>query len=410
MRINPWGHRAAWLAAALLALTVDARADVVDDWTDQVDAIAADRKLPPPYHARLLALVHVSMFEAVNAIDRRYVPYALDLVADRKTSREAAIAAAGHAALAAEFPDQMAALDARLAKSLEAVEMGPARDRGVLLGRRAASDLREWRLPDGTEIAESWRPATAPGVYVPTAMVAGSTVGQFKPWVMASGAEFRPGPPPALNSDTWTRDVNEIRVVGSITSPLRTPAQTEIARFWFQTGPRTWNPLVQQILATSKLDLTDRVRARALASIAAADAFIAVFDAKYTYNLWRPVTAIRNADQTDNAATPREAGWLPLGETPMHPEYPCAHCISAAAVAAVLRGLLGDDIAPATITSATAPGVSRRFTRLTDYEEEVSNARVWAGFHYRFSTDVGRDMGHKIAERTLATRLKRRPH
>jgi hypothetical protein len=393
---------------ALLMCVVDARADVLDDWTDQVDAIAADRKLPPPLHARLLALVHVSMFEAVNAIERRYAPYALDLVADRKTSREAAIAAAGHAALAAEFPDQVKALDARLAQSLAAVETGPARDRGVLLGRRAAADLRERRMPDGTEIAETYRPVTAPGVYVPTAPVAGWTVGQFKPWVMASGSEFRPGPPPALNSETWTRDFNEIRLVGSGTSTTRTPAQTDVARFWFLTGPRTWNPLVQQVLAATTLDLTDRVRAHALVSMAAADAFIAVFDAKYTYNLWRPVTAIRNADQSGNAATPREAGWVPLGETPMHPEYPCAHCISSAAVAGVLRGLLGEDIAPVTISSAGAPSLSRRFTRLSDYEEEVSNARVWAGFHYRFSTDVGRDMGHKIAARTLSTQLKPR--
>src|SRR6185295_4497709 len=121
-----------------------------------------------------------------------------------------------------------------------------------------------------------------------------------------------------------------------------------------------------------------------------------VFDAKYAYNLWRPVTAIRNADQTGNSATPRDAGWLPLGETPMHPEYPCAHCISSAAVATVLRGLFGDALPAVTLESPSAPGVPRHFTRLTDYEEEVSNARVWAGFHYRFSTVVGRDMGHKI--------------
>ena len=217
-----------------------------------------------------------------------------------------------------------------------------------------------------------------------------------------------PVPPPSLTSETWTRDVNEIRAIGALKSAVRTPNQTDVARFWFMVGPRTWNPLVQQVLAASKLDLTDRTRVHALVSMAAADAFIAVFDAKYTYNLWRPVTAIRNADQSGNAATPRDAGWLPLGDTPMHPEYPCAHCISAAAVAAVLRGVLGDDIAPVTITSVTAPGVSRRFTRLTDYEEEVANARVWAGFHYRFSTVVGRDMGRKIGERTLATQLKAR--
>ena len=397
------------LAAATFALcTFAARADIIDDWTAQADAIANDKHLPPPANTRVLALMHVSMFEAVNAIDRRYAPYALDLVANRQTSREAAIAAAGHAVLAAEFPDQVKGLDALLAKSLSAVAVGPGRERGVLLGERAAADLRSKRLPDGSEIAETYRPVTAPGVYVPTATVANSTVGRFKPWVMSSGSQFRPGPPPALTSETWTRDLDEIRAFGALASSTRSPEQTDVARFWFLTGPRTWLPVVQHVLDDSKLDLTDRARVHALASMAAADAFIAVFDAKYAYNLWRPVTAIRNSDMTGNAATPRDPAWVPLGETPMHPEYPCAHCISSSAVAAVLRAQFGDDMRPVALNSVTAPGVTRRFTRLTDYEEEVSNARIWAGFHYRFSTDVGRDMGHRIGALTLATQLKPR--
>lgn len=409
MRTNPgWRVVRALAAGAFMLLAGAARADVIDDWTDQADGIAAEKRLPPPAYARVLAFMHVGMFEAVNAIDRRYAPYALDLIADRRTSREAAIAAAAEATLAAEFPDQAPALEARLAKFLETLEIGPAHERGVLLGRRAAADLRERRLPDGSEIVETYRPVTAPGVYVPTAAVASATLGQSKPWVIASPSEFRPGPPPGLTSETWTRDLNEIRQMGSATSTMRSPTQTEVARFWFLTGPRTWNPLVQQVLAATKLDLTDRARVRALVSMAAADSFIAVFDAKYTYNLWRPVTAVRNADMTGNPATPREAGWLPLGETPMHPEYPCAHCISSAAVAAVLRGVVGEAIPPVTLTSPTAPGLPRHFSRLTDYEEEVSNARVWAGFHYRFSTEVARDMGRKIGERTLATQLKPR--
>jgi len=409
MRTNPWRPFIRMLAAGVVMLAaVAARADVIDDWTDEADGIAADKRLQAPAYSRVLAFMHVGMFEAVNAIDRRYAPYVLDLIADRQTSRDAAIAAAGAATLAAEFPDQAPALEARLAKFLATLETGPARDRGVLLGRRAAADLRERRLPDGSELAETYRPVTAPGVYVPTTSVAGSTVGQCKPWVLASPAEFRPGPPPGLTSPTWTRDFNEIRQMGAFASTMRSPEQTDVARFWLLTGPRTWNPLVQQVLAASKLDLTDRARVRALVSMAAADSFIAVFDAKYTYNLWRPVTAVRNADMTGNPATPREAAWLPLGETPMHPEYPCAHCISSAAVAAVLRGVGGESIPPVTLTSPTAPGVPRHFTRLSDYEEEVSNARVWAGFHYRFSTEVARDMGRKIGERTLATQLKPR--
>jgi hypothetical protein len=137
------------------------------------------------------------------------------------------------------------------------------------------------------------------------------------------------------------------------------------------------------------------------------DAYIAVFDAKYTYDLWRPITAIRNADQTNNNATPRDASWRPLGDTPMHPEYPCAHCITSAAVSAVIQGVAGGEIGKISMTSATAPGVIRKWTRLQDYSEEVSMARIYAGFHYRFSTIVGKDMGKKIGELIVATQMRR---
>jgi hypothetical protein len=153
------------------------------------------------------------------------------------------------------------------------------------------------------------------------------------------------------------------------------------------------------------MGLVDCARLYALASMAAMDAFIAVFDAKYTYNFWRPVTAIRSGDLSGDTAMPRDAAWLPLGETPMHPEYPCAHCITSAAIAAVLQSAGGDQIGEITLTSQTAPGVTRRWTRLADYANEVSNARIWAGFHYRFSTEVGKDMGRKIGELTVATQL-----
>jgi hypothetical protein len=154
------------------------------------------------------------------------------------------------------------------------------------------------------------------------------------------------------------------------------------------------------------MDIVDCARLYALTSIAGADAFIAIFDAKYAHNLWRPITAIRNADLTGNPATPREESWLPLGMTPMHPEYPCAHCITASAIATVLQNALGNDVREITLTSPTAPGVTRKWTRLQDYVDEVSLARIWAGFHYRFSTEVAKDMGRKIGELTVATQLR----
>ena len=375
------------------------------DWSARADAVAAEKRLPPPVQGRALALMHVSMFEAINAIERRYKPYRLELVADRNTSREAAAASAAHAVLAALYPDQRPALDAQLVAHLAAVAEGPAKERGIILGRKAAADLLELHAEDGAG-ADDYRPFTQAGVYVPTQAVAGYHVRTFKPWVMTSAAQFRPAPPPALSSETWTRDVNEIRDVGALNSSARSPEQTTVGKFWFLTGARTYNPIVRQVVLAKQMNLLDCARIYALTSMAAADSFIAVFEAKYHYNFWRPVTAIRNADLSQNPATPRDATWQPLGETPMHPEYPCAHCISASAVAAALRAVVGDEVGEITVTSNAAPGVTRRWTRLSDYADEVSNARIWAGFHYRFSTEAGKDMGRKIGELTVATQLR----
>jgi len=389
----------------VLCLSVAARADVVMEWNARADAIAADRKLTSPAHGRVLALMHVAMFEAVNAIERRYQPYRLDLIADRNTSGDTAAAAAGHAVLSAFFPDLKRELDALLAHELQTVPEGPARQRGLILGRKAAADLMQLRAADFKVGEGNYRPYASPGVYVPTTMTMGYDVRQYTPWVMANAAQFRPAAPPALTSEVWTRDLNEIREIGGLESTTRSAEQTTIGRFWMLTGARTYNPIVQQVASAKKMNLLDCARLYALASMAGLDAYIAVFDAKYTYNLWRPVTAIRNADLGGNAATPRDAAWLPLGETPMHPEYPCAHCITSAAIAAVLRSVGGDEIGEITLVSPTAPGVTRRWNRLTDYATEVSNARIWAGFHYRFSTEVAQDMGRKIGELTMATQL-----
>ena len=196
--------------------------------------------------------------------------------------------------------------------------------------------------------------------------------------------------------------------MGGRNSTRRTAEQTDIGRFWLQTGPRTYNPIVRQIALAKDMDVVDCARLYALAAIAGSDAFIAVFESKYAYNLWRPITAIRNADLTGNAATPRDGSWIPLGvATPMHPEYPCAHCIVSAAVSTVLQHVVGNEVSEISLTSPTAPGITRKWTRLQDYADEVSNARIYAGFHYRFSTEVGKDMGKKIGDLTATTQLRR---
>ena len=324
---------------------------------------------------------------------------------DRSTSREAAAATAAHDVLLSLYPDLKSDLDAALATSLAAVADAESKSAGVELGRQAAQGIIALRANDGSAAPESYRPNTSPGVYVPTTVPLFSTVGATTPWILETGSQFRPGPPPALDSETWTRDVNEIRELGARNSAIRTPEQTTIGRFWFFVGARTYNPIVRQAAMAKGMDLVDCARLFALTSMAGNDALVAVFDAKYAYNLWRPITAIRNADITQNPATPRDASWLPLGETPMHPEYPCAHCITSAAIASVLQAVVGDEFGEFSLTSPTAPGVTRKWTRLQDYSTEVSNARN-AGFHYRFSTEVGSAMGKKIGELAVATQLR----
>ena len=389
------------LAVGLFATA--ARSDVIMDWNAKADALAIEKQLPNAPNARGQAMLHIAMFEAVNAIDRRYAPYKLNLTADRATSREAAAAAAAYEVLLALHPDKKADLDAALAGSLTGIAEGEAKSKGIELGKQAAAGIIALRTNDGSNTPEDYRPATTAGVYVPTTIPIESTSSKIKPFAMTSASQFRAAPPPALTSETWTRDLNEIREVGSSASTKRSAEQTTVARFWFFTGPRTYNTIVRQIAANRKMDLVDCARLYALTSIAGADAFIAVFEAKYAYNFWRPVTAIRNADLTSNPATPREASWQPLGVTPMHPEYPCAHCIVASAVSTVLQQVVGNEVDEITLTSPTAAGVTRKWTRLQDYSDEVSSARIYACFHYRFSAEAGKDMGKKIGDLAVTT-------
>lgn len=398
---------AIWIASTCLSvlLTSPASSDVIMDWNAKAEAIGVEKQLVNVPNARGQAMLHVAMFEAVNAIERRYAPYKLNLESDRTASKEAAAASAAHGILLNLYPDQKPDLDTALAASLSGIAETEAKAKGIELGRKAAAGIIALRVNDGSDAQESYRPHGKPGAYVPTALPIESTSGALKPFVMTMGSQFRPKPPPALDSEIWTKDLNEIREIGGRTSAKRSDEQTNIARFWFLTGPRTYNPIVRQLALAKKMDLVDCARLYALSSMTAIDAFIAVFEAKYAYNLWRPITAIRNADLTANPATPREASWTPVGVTPMHPEYPCAHCIVAAAISTVLQGAVGNEV-DISLTSSTASGATRKWTRLQDYSDEVSNARIYAGFHYRFSTEVGKDMGRKIGELTVATQLR----
>jgi len=244
-----------------------------------------------------------------------------------------------------------------------------------------------------------YRPHTAPGVYVPTMVPAVPHWGKRRPWLMTRGDQFRPGPPPGLTSEAWARDYNEIKAVGSKNSTQRTPEQTAIAKFWEATAPAVYWPVARAVASAPGREVTDNARLFAVAAMAMDDGLIAVFDAKYTYNFWRPVTAIRNGDLDGNDATERDPGWTPFIDTPMHPEYPCAHCIVSGSLGAVLAAEIGAGPAPKlSSASSTAGGAVRTWTSVRDFTQEVAVARIYDGVHYRNSTEVGSEMGRKIGE------------
>lgn len=398
-----------WALPAML-LTVfasPASADVITDWNEKAVAFVTARTMLPPQAERVIATVHLAMFDAVNSIDRRYLPYRLQLPTSKETSKEAAAAAAAATVLATMLPNASEEAKAALAAYLATMPSGAAKDEGIELGEAVAAKLAAERANDGANAADSYRPKAKAGVYVPTPITASSMWPNVKPFTLTSPSQFRPQPPIPLKGKEWTANYNEVKALGAKNSTTRTARQTEDGRFWLITGPASYYPIVRQIAVAKKMDLVDCARFMALASAAVADSYIAVFDAKYHYDFWRPVTAIRNGDIDDNSATERDATWLPLDNTPMHPEYPCAHCISSAAIATVIEVVLGSaEIPEVTMTSQTAPGVTHRWTNIRAYTDEVSMARIYAGFHYRFSAQVGQDMGRKIGRLVAETVMK----
>jgi hypothetical protein len=385
------------LIGGFAATTSPVHANVITDWDAKAVAIVTPM---PPYDAqRVMGMVHAAMFDAVNSIDRRYRPYLVQLPAASDTSKEAAAAAAAAKVLASIDARTADEMKAAVAGYLAAIADGTAKSEGVKLGETVAARVLEARANDGANAPDAYRPRTSPGVYIPTPITAASVWPNVKPWVMTAPSQFRPQAPVALTSNEWATDYNEIREFGGKASTRRSPQQTETARFWLMVGPQAYHPLARQLATTKQMSVVDSARFMSLVALGLNDALIAVFDAKYHYNFWRPITAIRNGDTDDNPATDREATWQPIDNTPMHPEYPCAHCILSGTVAAVIKTALGPaDIPEVAMTSPTAPGVTHRFTNMAAFTDEVASARIWAGFHYRFSTQVGTGMGNQIGE------------
>ena len=403
-----WNQVASLVASTLFLVGPVATADVVTDWNSKAGQIVSDARPLPPAASRTLAVVHTAMYEAANAITKRYPASGLKLEAAPGASVDAAVAAAARATLASLLPSQSAAIDSAYQAALSKLPDAAGTRAGTALGEQAAALVLASCADDGAAAGESYRPVTTAGVYVPTVIPAVPQWPQRRPWLMTSAAQFRPGPPPKLSSEVWARDYNEIKALGARNSTQRTAAQTDIARFWEATLPPIYYGLAQSVANQPGRDVTQNARLFAAVTQVMDDALIAVFDAKYYYNFWRPVTAIRNGDLDGNDATERDPTWTPFIDTPMHPEYPCAHCIVAGAVGTVLQAAVGSGPVPTlTTTSPSAKGAARSWKTTEEFMQEVANARVYDGVHYRTSTEVGLAMGKQVGALAVAKFLQR---
>jgi hypothetical protein len=365
-----------------------ARADAIIDWNQRSAQFIRDARLGTPPAIRVMALVQTAAYEAAR-----------DTAGASAPAQSVAVAAAHRHALQQLLPAQQAAIEAAYQAAVAPLGDDATRERHAGAGQRAAQRVLAARAGDMPRTPDAYRPATTPGAYVPTVLPAVTQWSQRKPWLLERADQFRPGPPPALTSERWQRDYDEIKALGARDSRSRSAEQTAIGRFWDYSLPDVYHGVVRSVAQQGGRSLLDNARLFATVAQAMDDAAMAVFDAKYAYNFWRPITAIRNGDLDRHDGTERDAAWLPLIETPLHPEYPCAHCILAATVGTVLQG---QGALPELATSSpTAQGATRRWATPEAFIQEVATARIVAGVHYRNSADAGIAMGRRIGALAL---------
>ena len=398
-------------ASIVLGTAFGARADAVTDWNQNAIRATEIAGAPVPVQTRVMSIVHAAIFDAVNAVERKYSVYAIDVRAAPGASAEAAAAAAAHGVLERLYPPQKLITDAALAASLGRVPDGPAKAEGMRLGKEVAVQLFDLRKDDGSSAQQAYSFGSGAGVYQATPpMNANPVLPQWrsvKPFVMASAKQFAFAGPPAPTSAAFAKDFDEVKRLGSRTSTERTNEQTAIAIHWAGSEVPPFNAVARAAAAAKGLSLVDTARLFAFLNMSMADTLIAGFEAKYAFNYWRPVTAIRNAGLANNAAISADRAWDPLLVTPPHQEYPSAHCLGAGAAVAVLQQIFeGDKLS----TSYVYPplGVVARWESFSQIAKEVEDARVWGGIHYRTAVEHGTQIGRQVAEFALKTRMQPR--
>jgi hypothetical protein len=388
---------------ALLAASGACRADVVTDWNIAVLNAIQDLKINPPRASRSMAIMHVAVYDAVNGISRRGKSYRVQ--ADPPlASMEAAAAKAAHDTLAALYPSETEKFADLLEAQLAGIPSGPARDAGVAHGAQVAAAILEWRATDGSTGSSPYFPTTEPGRWRPTLPSFGPPLlphwGDVTPFAMTSGAQFRPPACPELTTTEYATACNEVKEIGRIDSPTRTQDQTEIALIWeggagTPTPPGQWNQIAQALATQQGNTLEENARMFALLNMVLADAAISCWECKYEIDLWRPITAIREADTDGNPATVADPTWLPLIPTPPFPSYTSGHSTFSGSAAATLAAFFGTDELSFTFE---AVGLSRDFTSLRAAAEEAGVSRIYGGIHFDFDNFAALDSGQRLGE------------
>jgi len=358
---------------------------------------------------RAFAMLHAAIYDAVNAIDRTHAPYLIRLRSTpRGASQQAAAAAAAHGVLVALYPALSAQIDAQFDQSLTDVPEGPGKKEGVAIGAEVARRIVALRADDASGAQPpKYVFGTVPGAYQSTPpnfppQPQFTHWSHVRPFALERSDQFRPRSPPALTSDAYGNAVNELKSLGTAAGSTATADQALTGRFWNGAIQNYWNEIAQTASLLGSLTTAQNARLFALLNLAVADGVIAFYDAKYAYNFWRPVTAIRAADTDGNPKTQADPNWLPeVGKTAPDPSYPGAHAVISAAAAAILTDVLGTEPFKFSVTSEVMPGAERSFESLAAAAQEATLSRIYAGQHFRFDLSAGQRLGHEVADLVL---------
>jgi len=388
------------VVALLLLAPAPARADAVQDWTGIMLTTIGGQS--PFAQARVAAITELAVFEAVNACTGDYEPYLGTLNAPVGASPEAAAIAAAHGVLRNYFPASAATLDGARAQSLAAIPSDQHTTDGITVGEAAAAAMIAARANDGSSPAQTFLPATTdPGVWQPTPPAFGPGIlrqwGNVTPFGVQSTDQFRPGPPPALASQKYRRDYDEVKAVGEVNSSARPQDRSDVARFFAAVPPtQVFNQAALQVSAAQGRGLTENARAFALVNMAISDGLFSVFEAKYFYVAWRPVTAIRAGDSDGNRRTEPDPAWTPFITTPSFPGYPSAHASGSGAARAVAERLFGANGHAITLSNPAIPSITLQYTNFRDITDDIDDARVYGGIHFRFDQEAGAVQGRRV--------------